>query len=138
MAKGCPFEMLSVCLLTSVCQIKRCKTEVKLEMAPNPHLIFPAPDVGRALLQTSDPTPWLLGHQHLTAPYSSGQENSSSVCLRVSSQLKVRKPFPRPTPTFYIWLLFLQRAGAGAYTENLCIRSTSSQNVQEVYSQIKL
>lgn len=53
--KQFPFEMLNACLLTSACQIKRWKTEMKLEMAPNPHLSFPASNVGMALLQTSEP-----------------------------------------------------------------------------------
>lgn len=82
-------------------------------MAPNPHLNFPAPNVGTALLQTSESHTLLLGHGHLTGPRSNDQENNSSVSLQISSQLKVRNHFPRPTPAFYIWLLFLAKGQSG-------------------------
>lgn len=112
------------------------RQRVRLEKAPNPHLgflpscghCFFAPAAGSWALQG-----WAGGQPRATR---SGSQQSNN--FRVSSQSKVRNLFPKPTPAFYIWHLFLQRAGAGAWIQGLCIGSTSSQSVQRVYGQIKL
>lgn len=111
------------------------RQRARLEKAPNPHLGF-LPRCGRCFFALAAGSWALQGWAAGLRATRSGSQQSDN--FRVSSQLKVRNRFPKPTPVFYIWHLFLQRAGAGASIQSLCIRSTSSQSVQRVYSQIKL
>lgn len=126
--------MLSVCLLTSVCQIKRWKTEGKLEIVPNPHHSFPAPKLYTALLQTSEFHTLAAGSQAFHTFLQPWSQNQQSCQLSSKLIAEIWKPLPK-TKTC---ILHLTSVSAKGWSRSLYIRSTSSQNVQKACSQIKL
>lgn len=126
--------MLSVCLLNSVCQIKRWKTEVKLEIAPNPHHSFPALKVYTALLQTSEFHTLAAGSQvcHTSLQPWLGNQQSCQPSSKLTAE--IWKPLPKTN----ICILHLTSISAKCQSRSFYIRFTSSQNVQKACSQIKL